>query len=191
MFILICGLVHSFLGLAETFDFRPASKDVNNNEYKIYSGKVNFLIALKLRNVYKMKRELAEVSNPKSEKYARYFSLDQIRTRFSPPASIREKVISYFLKKIKKSSVHYNLIGDMIEVTASISDIEEGLSTKLAFHVHSFDSSISIRAETKFLIDNQISEHISFVSLDSPIVSFSIRYDGEKMEMDPKLAIEV
>lgn len=93
---------------------RNVKTDVNSLDIKTLENeakKTTFTVALNHRNIDKLKTEFLAVSMPKSGKYGKHLSIEDIRTKYSPKISDLNKLVLFF-EKIKGSLVTLNLIGE-------------------------------------------------------------------------------
>ncbi len=139
------------------------------------SSRISFIVALKLRNTDQMHSEFLDVSNPKSKKYGKFYSPESLQSSFGPSSEAREKVMTFF-GRIPGAHLEIGEYGDLLEVTAAISDIEGYLQTELGFVTHRnakenhlLSDKKSIRAMSNLHIPEFIAEYISFVSLNTPV----------------------
>eukprot|EP01041_Mallomonas_annulata_P002050 gene2050-4001_t len=142
---------------------------------------VKFYVALILRDSHDLRDELLSVSDPESESYGKHLSIETINHKYGPSVEQQTVVMEYF-RGIHGSVVESNLHGDMIRVQASVEHIEKGLDTSLGWHTHNIDSSSSgssssskrntkaLRATRAMSIPEHVAVHISFVSLNSPVL---------------------
>lgn len=131
----------------------------------------SFIVSLGLRNRDKLISDFHDTSNPKHSSYGKFLSQEEIRERYSPEETDVLRVSAY-LQKIVGSKVTLNAKRDMITVSAKASAIEQFFDTSLMWHKHHTDGSEkrSLRATSKLHnVPAEISELISFISLNSPI----------------------
>ena len=160
------------------------SSDLSNH----LSSKHTFYIAMKLRNKELLHNELMDISNPKSMRYGKYYAIHDIKSNFGPSDYIKYKVEN-FLAGL--DGYHeFSLAHDMIKVTASVESIENVFGTKLRYLKRDLDNKMSLKAIealTKVPID--LHEHISFISLNSPI--HSIQADAYEIKHKSNVVNEV
>jgi Pro-kumamolisin, activation domain len=131
-------------------------------------------VALKLRNVDAMREEFLAVSTPSSDLYGKHLTLQAVQEKYGPLKEDKARVMAYFASipgaQLDKDPA--SDMGDMFIVTAPIHAIETKLSTKLSWRQHTLSdsrTSKALRADTDINIPDDISQHLSFVSLNSPI----------------------
>ena len=132
---------------------------------------MTFIVALKLRSPEQLKRDLMEVSNPKSARYGKYLTREDISTKYGPLPSSKEKVIQHFEKIPGSAVIGRENLGDFISVTASIQSIEEFLQTKIGLvqHAHQLTNKKALRATGSFFVPEDVAHLISFISLNTPV----------------------
>jgi hypothetical protein len=142
--------------------FAPTSSDE--------SQKVEFFVALKLRDGDGMREELHDVSMPSRPSYGRHLSIDEIKEKYSPTNDDVASVKNYF-EGIVGAEVHVNAVGNMMQVSASMLSIEKHLNTKLGFVKHHMDLTPkrSLRAMDQMTIPADVADKISFISLNAPV----------------------
>lgn len=148
--------------------------------------KMKFIVALKLRNVEEMHQEFLDVSMPSTSKYGNFLSLESISSRFGPRGEDKAKVVDFFASIPGATIDDGGKYGDMISVSAPIANVENFLKTKLSFKKHKLALSPkrALRADAPLTIPRDIEEHISFVSLNSPVMH--VIANGEKWIKDEK-----
>lgn len=130
-----------------------------------------FTVALKLQNSELMHDELMELASPHSVRYGQYYSQASLQERFGPSQYTRN-LVSTYLKQIKGATVHgADGNGDFLMVTASVKNIEEFFSTSLSWrrNIGADTTKRALRADTDLFVPDDVSEHISFISLNSPV----------------------
>lgn len=164
------------------------SKEQQRNLLNL-ATRATFVVALKHRHPSELKEELLAVSTPQNAKYGKHLSVDQIRSKYAPHEEDAWSVVHFF-ENMGEATVELNKLGTMMLVTAPIAAIEEYLSTSLSWHVHEDDLSKlhaatannedsisedlqrmkrSLRATSAMAIPDNVADHISFVSLNTPI----------------------
>lgn len=146
---------------------------------------MSFLVALNLRDTDLMHQEFLEISNPKSPRYGDFYDLQTLQSRFGTKPSDKQKVAKYFQSipgaVVTGSEKH----GDFLRVQAPIKAIEEKLQTELAYWSHMDEGTVlnkaHVRAVTDISIPYSIQEHISFISLNAPILSLKPRVSMNPM----------
>eukprot|EP01041_Mallomonas_annulata_P010147 gene10147-21160_t len=128
-----------------------------------------FYVALKLQNTDGLTNELLDVSDPESTSYGKHLSIEAINEKYGPTADQQASVMEFF-QSIKGSVVETNLHGDMIRVKAPIEHVESALDTTLGWHTHTSRNTKALRATRAMSIPEHVAEHISFVSLNCPIL---------------------
>jgi Pro-kumamolisin, activation domain len=150
-------------------------------------------VALKLRNVDAMREEFLAVSTPSSDLYGKHLTLQAVQEKYGPLKEDKARIMAYFASipgaKLDKDPA--SDMGDMFIVTAPIHAIETKLSTKLSWRQHTLSdsrTSKALRADTDINIPDDISQHLSFVSLNSPITQV-IASAPQKVDRGSKDAI--
>jgi tripeptidyl-peptidase-1 len=147
-----------------------AFKPVVESRARVLNGensKGTFIVALNHQNHEAMEQEFLDVSTPKSEKYGKHLSLDEMKSKYSPSLKNTEKVMNFF-NSLENGKVELNSIGDMIKVTASLSSINEIMKTKVSVHSNDKNHRV-LRSEESFHIPVELHSMISFVSLNAPV----------------------
>ena len=146
--VLICFLVQSTIvyglhtGPFNALNWIIDDENSNNNEVLYHSSKVSespkvtFVVALALRNGEELKSEFLEISNPKSNSYGKYSSVDDIQMKYSPLMDDINSVTEHFQQISVDTNIECNIKGDMLRITSSIMNIEQFFNTKLALHKH-------------------------------------------------------
>lgn len=147
--------------------------------YLYYSQEIDFLVALEMRNVDKLRDEFMTVSNPKSSRYGKFYDLHGLHENFSLESSDRAMVVGFF-ESIPGAVVQgQDSLGDFLYVRAPIQSIEETLSTKIEYFIpknpkRSVNEGF-YRAIQDLMIPSHIEQFISFTSLTSPIHNLTPR----------------
>jgi hypothetical protein len=181
------------------------SKEQHRNLLNV-ATKATFVVALKHRSPAELKEELLAVSTPQNAKYGKHLAVDQIKSKYAPHEADAWSVVQFF-ESMEEATVQLNKLGTMMLVTAPIPAIEAYLSTSLSWHVHEEDlhklqaasasraDSLpddlqrvkrSLRATSAMAIPDHVAEHISFVSLNTPI-SHNVHPDmRQRASLKPK-----
>jgi len=156
--------------------------DVESKDLKHHlQTKHTFYVAMKLRNKELLHNELMDISDPKSMRYAKYYSIHDIKNNFGPTDYIKLKMEN-FLSNLD-GVYEFSLANDMVKVTASIESIENVFGTKLRYLKRELDSKKSLKAvETLTKVPNDLHEHISYISLNTPI--HSLQADAYEMKIN-------
>ncbi|CAM5999345.1 unnamed protein product [Sphagnum balticum] len=160
----------------------PQAKNITVNEQY-----VSFTVALKLRNVVRLKKQFLAVSDPKSSVYGIYQTLEQVNDQFGASPEDRLKVISY-LKRIPFSLVDASA-HNFVNVKASLLNVERFFDTKLSLvkHVSHLSSPGVIRADELIVFPPDIAPLVAFTSLNSPVHMKPLRAN----ELEPQISDSV
>ena len=134
------------------------------------TARVKFTVALKLRNVGEMHNHFLKVSDPHSAYYGKYLSAREMDALYGPTPEGRRQVKAYF-EAIPGSFVSIAEFGDLMHVEAPVKELEKHLNTELGYvkHVYDLIPSMSLRAKTDLHVPDEVSQHISFISLNQPV----------------------
>jgi hypothetical protein len=141
-----------------------------DNEADFGTNWVRFTVALKLHNKPAMKQHFQAVSDPRSASYGKYLSREELDKMYGPKPE-EKLAVKKFFEQIPDSKVHLHEHGDLMEVLAPIHDVETHLKTELGLVSHNWNliPQKSIRARTHLQIPDEITEYISFISLNAPV----------------------
>jgi subtilase family serine protease len=138
--------------------------------------KVKFVVALELHDKDVMHDTLMQVSDPAHAKYGSYWTAEQLSARFGPTAEERETVLAFFrgIGGAEIQGGQEDFVGDMFEVTASVTSINAAMQTELAWVSHRTRSTEkramrAVRAVTPLTLPPHLHPLVSFLSLNSPV----------------------
>ena len=128
---------------------------------------------MRLKDPEGLKREFLDVSTPGTSKYGKHLSLQQVQERFGPAAAEKKAVVE-FLQQIPGATVHgWDLPGDMLQVEAPVSAVEQSLQTKLSYRVLQHQKGASrmriLKADAPIYLPEHLHQFVSFISLNTPI----------------------
>lgn len=112
---------------------------------------------------------MLSVSDPKSLAYGKYLKLDEIQSKFGASNEIKASVADYF-RNIPETTVECR-VNDIITVTSTVFQVENHFKTELVMVEHDRyrNHRTYIRARSKLQLPPDISQHVSFISLNSPV----------------------
>lgn len=191
LFIAVAFTIISITASLELSAYKQASYKVhtisNNEDLRMHrSQRHTYYIAMNLRNTDEMHNELMEISNPRSSKYGKQLSVDEIAVKYGPSKEAIDEVKD-FLSGDGTSQVEFTIANEMIKVTSSVGYIEDHYKTELRFHSldstnsHTYKPVRALRAVKDITVPQKLHRYISFISLNNPINSLkdasSIRID--------------
>ena len=122
---------------------------------------------------------LMEVSSPKSTKYGKYLTKEQVKEAVAPkPEAV--KVVTDYLASFGVNSTEVNSFGDMIEVTMSVETAEKVLSTEFSPFRNIVDRDVTLERITKpYFLPAEVAAHVSvvddimrFPAVSRPLMSY-------------------
>lgn len=117
---------------------------------------------------------LLEVSTPSSISYGKYWSLERVQSEIWASPATRETVLS-FLARALGSAARVNSDGAFLDVQAPVGSIEDAFGTKLSWFKHSGSGKRALRCTSALRIPAAISQHITFITLNSPVMTLANR----------------
>ena len=160
--LVACQALYDGPFLSSNWDF---TSDISNKESQL----VKFIVALKLRNADKMHSHFLSVSDPKSPSYGKFLTPQEMQDMYGPEPAGKKAVLNYF-KQIPNAELNIGEHGDLLEVVAPVKHVEGALKTRLGWVANPSYPTRSIRSKTDLNIPDHISQHIDFVSLNSPVL---------------------
>ena len=170
----VLGEVHTG-AFDSTAAWTPNRLVIGTEEHKKHiNGVISFYVAMNYINEKDMEDEFLAVSTPSHPAYGKHLSSREIRRKYLSEDGIK-KVKRYF-QSIPSSQVEVNEIGSMIKVSAKVKDVENHLSTTIVPHYpkNSLGADLKkskgiLKASSGFKVPKDISHHIAFVSLNTPV----------------------
>lgn len=164
LLILLPAILSLYMGRFESehWDFTPHSP--------AEGSRVKFTVALKLRNVARMHQHFLDVSNPKSLHYGKFLTARELDHVYGPSIEAKRQVKAFF-ESMPDTYASIADFGDLMRIDAPVKEVEKHLKTQLGFTKHNLDviSQSALRARTGLEIPDDIAQHISFISLNSPV----------------------
>ena len=173
-----------------TASWKPTQLVIGTEHHKAHMNRViSFHVAMEYINKKDMEDEFLAVSTPSHPAYGKHLNAQEIRNKYLSEVGI-EKVTKFF-NGIPSSRIEVNEIGSMIKVTAKIMDIEGHLDTTILPHYPKDADGLSsvdpkktkaiLKASSSLKIPKEITAHIAFVSLNTPVSPVSFN-KGRKMK---------
>eukprot|EP01041_Mallomonas_annulata_P008372 gene8372-17263_t len=97
--------------------------------------KATFTVALNIKSIERMRAEFLSISNPLSQNYSNYLSIEEINNKYGPTLEEQNVVINFF-RSIEGAIVEPNKHNDFLRITAKVEHIERILDTELDWHNH-------------------------------------------------------
>ena len=136
-----------------------------------FDSRVSFFVGLKTKQTMEqIQAELLAVSTPKSRHYGKHWSLERVRNEVYANEDTKDLIVSW-LKRSLGESAQIDSSGAFIQVKSSVSDCERAFGTKMHLFSHASSGKRALRATTKLNIPSEFSEHITFFSLNAPIMA--------------------
>lgn len=190
--LLVCALVAVTKSAWQgAFESSVWVEDAAHTDALKSDTRVNFVVALKTKNVEEMHNEFLSVSTPGSKSYGKFKSQEELMKKYG--ASQEEKaLVEGFFSDMEGATVRSGEHGDLIEVSAPLASIEVALQTRLSVRTHSrkLTNKKSVRAASSMFIPDEIDELISFVSLNAPVNHVMPRAAKAIKEKEQRLAKE-
>ncbi|EGG17271.1 hypothetical protein DFA_08263 [Cavenderia fasciculata] len=139
--------------------FARYTKDLGKADLK---SNIHFTIVLKLRNKEWLEEQLKNVSDPKSEKYGKLLSQDEVESMTKPSQEHFDKVSNF----LKSKGIESTREKDCFKINTSIEKTQELFATQ----IHKFtqpeskdESDYLFKREGSFTIPNEISDCVDLV----------------------------
>ena len=126
-----------------------------NSELNINDNKVDFVIALKQRNIKKLNSLALEVSDPDSKLYGKYLSINEINNIVSYPKQYYEPVMNW----LEVNDVDYKYNHDMIKCTAKITTV----NSMFNINIKKEETSGIYHVKHDYIIPSNLNNIIEFV----------------------------
>eukprot|EP00026_Physarum_polycephalum_P003874 Phypoly_transcript_03890.p1 GENE.Phypoly_transcript_03890~~Phypoly_transcript_03890.p1 ORF type:complete len:751 (+),score=110.62 Phypoly_transcript_03890:108-2255(+) len=128
---------------------------------KDVSQQIKFSLFLKQQNLHVLEKTFWDVSDPKSESYAKYLSMEEITQIVSPSEHTISKVTNW-LAEHDITDIEFVENKDVVVATAHTNKVEQLLSVSLANFQHTSGKTI-VRADAMYTIPSHLTEHIDFI----------------------------
>eukprot|EP01095_Lingulamoeba_sp_RSL-Kostka_P014624 TRINITY_DN6449_c0_g1_i1.p1 TRINITY_DN6449_c0_g1~~TRINITY_DN6449_c0_g1_i1.p1 ORF type:complete len:609 (-),score=246.40 TRINITY_DN6449_c0_g1_i1:90-1916(-) len=160
-FVVFC-LIFSLVPFCYCYkdDWEVVSK---SNPHKM----LNFRVALKVRNVDELQRIVDDITNPYSENFREYKTMEELTKIIAPTEKEQLEVIEYFYDR---NIFEVNSYGDFIEVSASIAQLESsgvfGIEENSFFtYSHNEKAGNFVdRSNSEIIIPEELKHIVNFVS---------------------------
>jgi tripeptidyl-peptidase-1 len=121
---------------------------------------MNFFIALPQRNLDVLEQLYWDRSNPDSDNYLQWMSIDEINALVSPSADVAGVVYNWL---IESGITKIKSFGDALEVTASVKSLQELFQTQF-YEFENTKGDRIVRQWGELSVPNNIREHIYMVT---------------------------
>eukprot|EP00026_Physarum_polycephalum_P003767 Phypoly_transcript_03781.p1 GENE.Phypoly_transcript_03781~~Phypoly_transcript_03781.p1 ORF type:complete len:566 (+),score=94.40 Phypoly_transcript_03781:39-1700(+) len=184
-YLLLVLFFGAFLGLQAQFS--PEKHDKlgwSKLDTPDANQQIKFSLFLKQQNLHQLEKTFWDVSNPKSESYGKYLSIDDI-TQIVSPSELTISNVMKWLGAYDITDIEFVENKDVAIVTASVKKAEQLFNVSLANYKHSSGKTI-VRADKMYTIPAHLAGDIEFVRGISnfPIVSArtKIAYRADPIE---------
>jgi tripeptidyl-peptidase-1 len=109
------------------------------------SQKLEIIVAVRQQNLDQLERELMAVSDPRSSRYGKHLSKQEVDALVAPAAESVAAVTAW----LKSHGIHANrktANGDFLRATATVEQAEAALSTSYALFTHAATNTVVCRA---------------------------------------------
>ncbi|EFA79323.1 peptidase C53 family protein [Heterostelium album PN500] len=125
---------------------------------------IPFRIFIKQQNVDSLKDIVRAVTDPKSQQYGQYLTIDEI-TEVIRPTDEAIKTIDAWLRENNAKSIQYNRNLDSVHVVMPRKNVEKMLSVQMQKFQYAGDSSrVVIRSATDAVLDHSVAQHIDLIT---------------------------
>eukprot|EP00794_Sanderia_malayensis_P007198 gene7198-8004_t len=124
---------------------------------------LHLTFAIKQRNVHKLERTLAEVSDPDSVFYGNYLTIEQI-TRMVSPSKVALKTLKQWLKMYDVTDCESTQNKDFLSCSIRC-DVAEKLliGTVFFYFVHPKTGTMVIRSPSRYYVPEHVARHLDFI----------------------------
>ncbi|KAF7307389.1 Family S53 protease-like protein [Mycena indigotica] len=156
------------------------------------SKQLTLRIALKPNNIAGLEEELYAVSDPKSARYGKHLTLDEV-VKYVKPTTEALSAVNSWLDANKITAKTISPAGDTLQFTVPVSQASSILNAEFASFTHSGRNETTIRT-LQYSLPADLSGHVAYVhpttSFTNPFATPRIEpYDVKrKREMDPNCA---
>eukprot|EP01126_Amoeba_proteus_P059303 TRINITY_DN7737_c0_g1_i4.p1 TRINITY_DN7737_c0_g1~~TRINITY_DN7737_c0_g1_i4.p1 ORF type:complete len:721 (-),score=124.23 TRINITY_DN7737_c0_g1_i4:129-2291(-) len=119
--------------------------------------------ALKQNNVKWLHQKVLDVSQPLSENYGRYLSLEEITEKMAPSQEVLNKFKSWAIKS-GATETHVTLSRDFFTVVFPAKQLEEILSVRLHHFQHKTSKRSLVRTLDPVYLPEEIEEHVELIT---------------------------
>jgi hypothetical protein len=106
---------------------------------------------------------VAQVSDPASPSYGKYWSLDQVADAFSPPASAVEEAVAWARVALAPADVRVTLSRDFIAIDTTVGAIERALSCTMHAYRHTARGIKRVRTRDPVHLPPPVAAHVHLV----------------------------
>lgn len=132
---------------------------------------IHFFLGLKLKMGHDtLQHHLLDVSTPRSPNYGKHWSLDKVRREVYASEDVKQG-IAIWLRESLGASAEVDASGAFIKVKSTVVDVERAFGTELGVFHHAASGKTTLRALRSVTIPSHLEAHISFVSLNAPVMS--------------------
>ncbi|XP_030639575.1 tripeptidyl-peptidase 1 [Chanos chanos] len=160
IFTVICsGFAHAA--------YLEADQDTTVPEDWVHAGRVSpveeveLTFALKQQNVERLRELLQQVSDPDSDQYGKYLTLEEV-TSLVRPSDLTQKAILLWLNSHGVTNCHTVLTQDFLQCLMPV-QVAEMLLPGSEFHRYTRGDRSLIRSASPYAVHNDVSQHLDFV----------------------------
>ncbi|KAL6477973.1 hypothetical protein MHYP_G00138080 [Metynnis hypsauchen] len=122
---------------------------------------VELTFALKQQNVDKLQELLALVSDPDSQHYGKFLTLEEVASLVRP-SQLTEKVVQTWLQSHGVTRCHTVLTRDFLQCSMTV-QVAETLLSGTEFHRYRRDGQTLVRSSSQYSVHDDVSQHLDFV----------------------------
>ncbi|KAG1972546.1 peptidase S8 and S53 domain-containing protein [Pimephales promelas] len=122
---------------------------------------VELTFALKQQNVNQMEELLKLVSDPDSQQYGKYLSLEEVAALVQP-SQLTEKVVQSWLQSHGVINCHTVVTRDFLQCVMTV-QVAEALLPGSKFHRYRRDSHTVLRSTSLYSVQEDVHQHLDFV----------------------------
>ncbi|XP_022528244.2 tripeptidyl-peptidase 1 [Astyanax mexicanus] len=122
---------------------------------------VELTFALKQQNIERLKEQLELVSDPDSQQYGKFLSLEEVSSLVGP-SPLTEKVVQNWLQSHGVTSCLTVLTRDFLQCSMSV-QVAESLLPGAEFHRYRRDDQTLVRSSAHYSVHDDVTEHLDFV----------------------------
>ena len=181
----VCALNREKFGL----DIVTMNGWVQDGKKPDAASAIHFFLGLKLKIGHdKLQHHLLDVSTPRSPNYGKHWSLEKVRREAYASEEVKQGIVNW-LKESLGASAEVDASGAFVKVQSTVVDVERAFGTELGvFHHESGKSTLRALRSLSVTIPSHLEAHISFVSLNAPVMSIRTNALKSKTNSEASLA---